>query len=362
LVLINIKELLISQYLKIVFMKRELLALTIATGIALSASAQVPEKKSRSLVLKFTETWCGPCGDWGWSLAESIIGDIGDKGYYVGVMGSSSPATMNANCYGAFESNYPVTGYPTFIVNDEDGGYYLSTVQSKYNTFAGTVPLASPAGIASISGNTISVSTKTKFWSAASGEFYLAAFVVEDKVMAEQNGQSGVVEHHHLMRGSMMPDNSPWGQSLANGTVAVNTEISKSFSMTIPSHWNKSNLSVMLAVYKKESGKYKFINAMKATSGTTSVAAIAGMSEVTLYPNPSRDGKATLRVTLEASASLRVAVTDLTGRKVYAADARTYQQGVNEIAIPAATLPNGMYTVSLYSDKGVKNQPLVIAR
>lgn len=38
-------------------------------GLALSAStisfAQVPEMKSRSPVIKFTETWCGPCGTWG---------------------------------------------------------------------------------------------------------------------------------------------------------------------------------------------------------------------------------------------------------------------------------------------------------
>lgn len=344
-------------------MNKPLLTFFLAAGIATSAVAQVPELKSRSLVLKFTENWCGPCGAWGWDLAEDVIGDVGDKGYYIGVMGSSSPGTMNANCYAAFESNYTVTGYPTFIVNDADGGYSLSGIQSLYSSYYTTTPVASTAGAISLSGNTLSVVAKTRFWSATSGEYYLSAFVVEDKVMAAQASQSGLVAHHNLLRGSMMPDKSPWGQQLATGTIAANTELLKAFSMTIPDGWNKENLSVILAIYKKEGGKYKFINTIKATNGNvTSVEEVAGLAGLTLYPNPSHADHTWLALSLEEAGTLRVTVTDITGRKVYATGDQRYAKGDSRIAIPTAALPGGVYAVSVRSDKGVSTRSLVIAK
>ncbi len=341
---------------------KKLLALSIMGGLSLSAVAQEPEMKSRSLVVKFTETWCGPCGDWGWELAEDVIADLGDKGYYIGVMGSSSPSTMNANCYSAFESNFLLTGYPTFFVNDTDGDYYFSTVSPLYNAFYTTEPVASSAGTASISGSTISVNTKTKFWTGASGEYSIAAFVIEDKVMAAQASQPGVVPHHNLMRGTMMPDNSPWGQNLVAGDVAAGAEFTKSFSMTIPSDWVKENLSVMMVIYKKEAGKYKFVNAMKAAGGTTSLESIKSVGNFNLYPNPVNGAEAQVSIDLTEATKLGLVVTDFTGRQVYAIDSKQYLQGAHTLTIPTNTFASGIYSVSLRSDKGVVNKTMVVTK
>jgi hypothetical protein len=254
--------------------------------------AQTPVKESKSVVWKFTETWCVPCGSWGWTTANSVISDIDTKGYYVGVMGSSSPNSMNANCYDVFANNFPVTGYPTFVVNNTDGGYDFSAIKPIYTAFATSEAVASAAGFIQIENSTISVSTKTKFWSNTNGDYYIAAYIIEDKVKAGQASQTGIVDHHFLMRGTMMSDNSPWGQSLSSGAIAENTEIIKSFSLDFDTTlWNKENISVLLVIYKKEGNNYNVVNSIKAISGSTNINNISGVETLTLYPNPLLSGK-----------------------------------------------------------------------
>ncbi|WP_222167298.1 T9SS type A sorting domain-containing protein [Edaphocola aurantiacus] len=330
------------------------------TGLTM-VQAQTPEMKSRSLVCKFTETWCGPCGGWGWNLANQVIADIGDKGYYVGVMGSSTPSSMNANCYGPFESNFPVGGYPTFIVNDEDGGSYLSEVSGAYNTFAATTPVASPAAYFTISGTTINVTSKTKFWTGTSGEYYVSALVVENKVLAAQNGQSGTPEHHYLLRGSMMANKSPWGMLLYNGAIAANTEYSQDFSMTMGAGWNADNISVLVAIYKKDGTKYRFVNVIQATNNTTGLRDNEQLAAASVYPNPAT-AEATLSLSLKNARKVAVTVTDLSGRVVYQQSEQALAAGTTNIKIPVQQFAAGCYNISVKGEGVYTNEALVVSK
>jgi hypothetical protein len=342
--------------------KPQLSLLGILLCLAVSSYAQTPEKKSRAVVFKFTETWCGPCGDWGWQTAEETIAQLGDKGYYIGVMGSSSPSTMNANCYSSFESNYNVPGYPTFLVKEDQSSYTSSQVMALVNAFAATTPAASPAANFTISGNTLNVTAKAKFWAATTGEYYMAAFLVEDGIMASQNGQSGTVAHHHIMRGSMETNLSPWGQLLANGSVANNAEFTKNYSIALDPSWVKAKLEVYVVIFKKNAGKYEFVNAIKGKSGTTSIADIQGLESATLFPNPT-EGATHLQTSLKEAMNLSIRVTDPLGRVVYTSGQLKLQAGTNDLTIPTEGFSNGIYMVSLISDKGqMTTQRLVVSK
>lgn len=329
-------------------------------ALAGSAKAQTPEKKSRAVVFKFTETWCGPCGAWGWNLANKVVDSIGDKGYYVGVMGSSD-ATLDANCWSPFQNNFLLNGYPTFVVNDYKTLDFFSSIKEKYDQFAATEPLASPAGLVSISGNTLSVNTKTKFWSAASGDFYLAAFLIEDKVKATQVGQTGIVEHHFLMRGSLMPDFSPWGQSLASGTIAANTEYNKSFTMALEPGWVKNNISVLLVVYKKVEEKYIVVNTVKAKNQTTGIDKIDLDADIAVFPNPATD-QVNLQMRLSGEAGLAIAVCDITGREVYKVAQAKYKAGEHNLQIPTTGLANGVYHIRVDGNHAMAYKRFVVSR
>lgn len=331
-------------------MKKAFLLLVLFELGIFSVKAQTPEKKLRAVVFKFTETWCGPCGAWGWNLANKVVDSIGDNGYYVGVMGSSD--TLNANCWSPFQTNFILNGYPTFVVNDVKSLDFFSSIKGKYEQFAATEPLASPAGYASISGNSISVTAKAKFWSAANGSFYLAAFLIEDKVKAGQVGQTGIVEHHFLMRGSMMPDFFPWGESLASGAIAANTEYSKTFTMPLNPSWIKSNISVLLVVYKKVNDKYALVNAVKAQNQATGVDELNLESNIAVFPNPATN-QINLQMSLARAAELEIAVCDITGREVGKVPHAIYKEGKNAIQIPTFNLANGIYNIRV-DGKGTK--------
>ncbi|KAA5536414.1 Omp28-related outer membrane protein [Taibaiella lutea] len=340
-------------------MKKLLLA-ALCVSASATLFAQVPDMKSRSVVFKFTETWCGPCGEWGWELAEDIIGDLGDKGYYIGVMGSSTPATMDANCYDAFESNFPITGYPTFMVNNTDGGFILSSVQNVYNPVYTTAPVVSPAGVYTIANNKITLNTKTKFWSNTTGDYYVAAYVVEDSVLATQNGQTGMVGHHHILRGSMNTDLSPWGQNLVNGSVNANAEYTKAFTMDIAQGWVANKLEVYVIIYKKEGTTYKVVNAKKASLPTTGIAEISGLKGVKLFPNPAGRNGANISFDLAKASYLSINVTDMSGRVVQTIKGKDYATGVNNVFIPTSMLMSGAYSINIYGNEGVQHEALII--
>lgn len=344
-------------------MKKQLLALGLLLGTSLSAIAQTPEMVNKSVVWKFTETWCGPCGSWGWDLAESILADIGDKGYYVGVMGSSSPSSMNAMGYDAFVGNFPIAGYPTFMVNNTDGGSYISTVRPLYNGRASAEVEASSAAYMDMVEGNIYVKVNSKFWAAATGDYYIGAYVIEDKVMAGQNGQSGTVAHHYLMRGTMNSDLSPWGQSIANGAIDEGTQFTHNFTTTLKSGWKAADISVLLVIYKKVSGKYQIVNSIKATPSPASIKNLAEMNNVTLYPNPNNGSSSNLELNLNETATLAVRVTDISGRIVYNMDAKQYNAGKTIVSIPVDKLANGVYNVTVYNNKnGHMNTSMVISK
>lgn len=342
--------------------KSQLSLLGIMLCLAVSSFAQTPEKKSRAVVFKFTETWCGPCGDWGWQTAEETIAQLGDKGYYIGVMGSSNPSTMNANCYSTFESNYNVAGYPTFLIKEDQNSQTSSQVMGLVNAFAATTPAASPAANFSITGNTLNVTAKAKFWAATSGEYYMTAFLVEDGVQATQNGQSGTVSHHHILRGTMEANLSPWGQQLASGSIANNAEYTKTYSIALNAAWVKAKLEVYVVIFKKNAGKYEFINAIKGKSGTTGIEEVQGLESATLFPNPT-EGVTHLQTSLKEAMNLNIRVTDPLGRVVYTSGQLKLKAGTNDLTIPTNGLSNGMYLVSLISDKGqMTTQRLVVSK
>lgn len=343
---------------------KKLLFTSFIVGLFGSCLAQEPEMKSRSLAIKFTETWCGPCGASSF-VTDDILEDIGDKGYFMAVMGSSSPFSMNSNCYDVFESNYPLSGLPSFFANDMDLGWMTTTIagQTKdiYDAFYETAPIVSPAGTFTFTETKITVDAKAKFWTDATGEYYLAAFIVEDSVIAKQNGKSDSV-HRYIMRGTMMADYSPWGQLLSGENIAANTEFTKSFERVLHPSWNLSKLSVLLVVYKKEGSKYKFINTMKTVNGNTMSLNNNNslLSNVSVYPNPTHSFNSQLEISLVQPKELNVKIVDISGKVIYSIPNTFYPSGKSFIELPCSAWMNGTYYVHIQGEQINNTSSIVV--
>lgn len=357
-------------------MKRFVLLLA-ACGLVLSVQAQTPIKKSIALINKLTGTWCPPCGDWGWTLANELITETEGKALYVGIFvgGAANGNEKFENATGdALEPIFATLNYggvPDFGANGigkmvtVGGG--VDDVQSKaniistVNTFSATVPLASPANVMTISGNTVTVNAKVQFWSATSGEYYLAAYLIEDGAMNLQAGQSGTVAHHGVLRGSMSV-NKPFGEQIANGSIAANQSYTKVFTFNVTENtWDKNKFKVYTVIWKKNGTKYEFVNASKNSVTPTGIAPIVDVQEIAVFPNPASD-KATLSITSASSMNIQINITDVVGRSVYTSENNKVIKGTNNFSLPVAQLNAGVYNVTITSQDRRMSQRLVVTK
>lgn len=376
-----------------------LLALLFCATFYVASAQQEPDKKTRTLILKFTENWCGPCANWGWDYTKEIVNQLGDKGYLMSIMRTSSPGSMNLNakCYAKLSKNYYLNGLPTFIFNDspQHGYFHVPDRMKKMDDLFPQTPIASPVGAFYIDGDKLMLNAKVKFWSDVTGEYYLAAYLVEDSVLGPHIQKPNDVYHSYVLRAPMMPDTFPWGQLLVNGSVEANTEISKSFKAQLDlSKWDTSKLSVILAIYKKD-GIYKeffyyrhevgFVNSRSAmkvskdafpgnndadpdeegadsSDNNTALHEHSLLPYASVYPNPVKSANSTLAFSLLQAKDLDVTVIDIFGRVVYTVPDKRYYAGFSQIQLPTAYWSNGIYNVRIIGERINKNLRLILSQ
>lgn len=355
-------------------MKKGILAIVLSV-LAGAGYAQTPEKKSLALITKLTGTWCGPCGTWGWEVANNLIaatenGKALYMGAFVGVTANGNKKFKNATAdvFNIAFATPEYGGVPDFSVNgigrmpktlSVSGA--TDTCMAVVNAFNATTPLASPANKMSISGNTVNVTAKAQFWSAGNGEYYLAAYLIEDGALNLQYGQNGTVPHHSVLRGTMSPGKH-WGEQIANGAVTANQTFSKTFTFTVTdAEWDKTKFKVYTVIWKKNGSKYEFVNASKNEPGGTAIQNIAGVEEISVFPNPAARF-ATLSIKATAAQAFDIQVSDMSGRLVYRKDNNKLSAGDNNFTLPLEGLNAGMYNVTILSKSAGITRRLAVTK
>lgn len=229
------------------------------------------------IVLKETGELCGPCGGWGWTAWEGVINSLEGKAflwaqysnYFVSnsffVNSELDPANSVNN---AFQKNFPYGGSkPLFYVN---GTETSSTTVSAAETAANASIASTPVDVSAAykiewDGDNLTVTAQAKLYNNMAGNFFMGVYLVEDKVMATQSGQSGVVPHHLAMRGAVGGD--IWGQEIIAGTANAGDIIEKTYTQAIPSTYNKDNLTIGVIIWRKNGTKYFYKQA--ATNQTS---------------------------------------------------------------------------------------------
>jgi acylphosphatase len=257
----------------------------------------------KALFIDITATWCGPCGVSGTPLFREIIAENAAKVLAIAVHAHSSDLTsyvvnhddgkVYARAYGAVTSllNWakPSDGkyyYPTYVLNQN----YID--RSKF-TVANAIDMATSAGpvanvgmrITQTSPSAVSIETRTKFFQAAEGEYYLSIYFIEDDIIHRQNvsgvGYDANYEHDHILRGILTDDpiNAfATGEMIASGSISANADYKKTFTYNhryddffkLPSEtayeniepwdWNPAKTIVMAIIWKKVGDAYTFVN------------------------------------------------------------------------------------------------------
>ncbi len=229
-------------------------------------------EKNMGLYNKLTATWCGPCGQWGWTLNEGIIDLLDSNAVAMGTYASSTSDLYNTTAANFKSAFSPTSGWPDFCANgiqktqfSGSGGIYSTrTLDSVVATIVRHVnnPVLVNSGYeTSWSGDTINVKTRVKFFQdMPAASYYVGAYLIEDSVLNYQNGQTGTPSHHFVLRGSAHA--TTWGELITCAPAADST-FEHTFSYKVPTGWNKSHLEVATVIWKKSGSAYSFVNAFQ---------------------------------------------------------------------------------------------------
>jgi hypothetical protein len=235
------------------------------------------EKKNRAAVIYFGEDWCPPCGTYGGPTLDSCLKQEGTLLTGMKINTSSNNSSLNwstgQGMWNVFNTGVfaSANAIPSMAVNTTKQSVTTS-VSSNYSgavnkatTFANGTVIAGIALRKSISGDSIAVDTKVKFFSdiTAGSDYRLAIYVVEDKIITSQSTSSGTnanYEYRNLVR--TCNASAYYGLEINNGgdAIALDQEFSNTYKMYLKPAWNKNNLKVIGILWKMGGSPAQVVN------------------------------------------------------------------------------------------------------
>lgn len=225
----------------------------------------LPLQQQWGFALNYTASWCGPCGSWG----APLIHDFADAGNVVAITAHASGDPMHKSVlYNALSSDRPTGGgIPAFYIGD-----IKSTSMSDLNNLLGQIPKAGIALQYAREGSTMTIQTRTEFFSTHSGIFHLSVLILEDGIDGspasgeyEQNGTAtpDTYEHDFVLRASAVPD-MVYGEELAVDP-SKGMQIDKNYSVALNSAWTGNVYPVAIIWEKNSLGEpvFEYVNAVK---------------------------------------------------------------------------------------------------
>lgn len=192
-------------------------------------------------VMEFTGQWCSWCPD-GAKLLQLLVSETYEGQAYALAFHNDDSMTIPAE--GELKSLFGWTDYPSYVTDMRDcgslsgSGCRMSIEKSLYET-------VTHSGVAvSCAGDGGKYKATAKLFSESPMEYRMAAYLVEDKVIAEQTVSGNVKDedyvHRHVVR--KMLSSSVSGDAL--GAVDEGEEVTRSYEFELDPSWNVQNMTV----------------------------------------------------------------------------------------------------------------------
>lgn len=230
-------------------------------------SCVVIAQKQNSLLIKFTATWCGPCGSWGAPTFKNLYSNLkGDVLAMSAQVNDALTTSKNAPIVNALDGKYQYSGTPSFALNNTCYNQTTGSFPSLVDAAALTEPKMG-AGVkytvgAGANAGKLNVNLYVKTFQNQTGEFYAATYVLGKKVIATQLVDGDYVnefEHHHVILG-VVGDN-PWGEKLQDGSTYKKDDVlNKQYVYEFDPSWKLSEITLQTVIWKKTGNSYEFIN------------------------------------------------------------------------------------------------------
>lgn len=224
-----------------------------------------PTQEQWGFALNYTATWCGPCGDWG----APLIHDLSDMGDVIAITAHASGDPMfNTGLFSSFNADRPTGGgIPSFWIGDEK-----TTNTADMTALLQQTPIAGIAIESTMNESSITVKTKTEFFAAGEGKYFLSVLILESGIDGsssagdyEQNGVANPATYQHdfVLRASSVNGNV-YGEEIIV-TPENGATVEKEYEIALNASWNQDvyPVAILWHVDLFNSPNYKFVNAVK---------------------------------------------------------------------------------------------------
>jgi len=207
----------------------------------------------------------------------------------------------------------------------------------------------------------ILVSTKTRFFQEASGEYYLGVYVIDDGIVAPQANQGNMAEHKRLVRVSLT--DSDFGDLIGSGNISAGAEQTQQYSIPINAAWDLAKLEIATIIWKKEGNTYVFEN----TNSTTEIALATNTNDLEqsnfamqVRPNISANNMTIQLELVQNTTNLNLQLVDQLGRRVAEVFSGDLTLGVHTFEINRNLVSAaGTYLLVLNNDEEIKTQKVI---
>jgi hypothetical protein len=230
--------------------------------------AQSSSTTQKTLITKRTATWCPNCGTWGWDMAKGVEALRNEnailiRAHYSGILESKVANDITEN----FDAIYQ----PEFFINEERQNVGSSTWSAQLPVFdeiidenAKQEANVSFTIFSTFEDNKISTEISVDVMKALDGEYFLAAYLIEDSIEANQASLSSTAIHNSVLRASFTEDS--FGEMIIDGSAELGFKAELDETMEVEGDDVGGRLFRVLAVvWKKVGTQYQVENVHEST-------------------------------------------------------------------------------------------------
>lgn len=346
--------------------KNILFAVLLSCSLLSQAQDPIIPTAHKDLVIKYTADWCIYCGGVGWNTMDTLWDQAksGSLNAVVVAVHSSSKPTLNAiGGVAGIEGNMvpSLSVMPSFSAGTKNlNNPEVAVIKAQVVANTAIVPIANTGFFVKwATGNkSVSINTTTKFFSDDTGIYSVGVYAYEDGVMAVQAARGSLPVAHKAVVRTSTGVTAFGSQLLGISSVTAGQKVTGTYTMSIPTSWNKANLKFFAAVwkYKGYGLGWELINVNDIVSVSTGIENVVNDELVTsVYPNPAID-YFTIAFPQNVDQCL-ITLLDYTGKKIaelYNGSVESKAEGLR-LGRPS-NLAQGEYFLQINSEKGNQMQ------
>ena len=300
---------------------------------------------------KVTATWCPLCGTWGWDYMESMKDEFQTgPGVLLGVHYSGDLQNPTAQW---FSDNLRPSGQPKFYVNNLNIPVGPSNWEGQVQIAKDRTEDALSSGFDVISFNGVAMENREitatinlKDIPATENELYLAVYVYENNVQAEQAG-NGLSLHPNVLRLAL---GTTIGDVDFDG-ILVDAATDYTFIGEANDLWTEEELGLLAIVFEKVNNTYE----IRSSQSVANFALKLDTEE--LLPQDIftfNDGVDNLEILVNDDAEYQLSLHNMSGQNLMT---KSFN---NSVIINKTNLTSGMYVAHFRSGNAVLSQQIFI--